>query len=267
MYSQHYFIPPSIVHSCDDRAGYAAALHDPQSSWRGKTKQLLHEILQQAVPGRLLLDLDVDTSRPCPARERGVWSTTSMAATTRATVPAETTSNDSGGGPSIRAASASRFCGSSARRSSAWRARSPSETEAARPASASAGKSCARPDRVPASTPSPPRPRAEPYPGERGQHAHGLRVVQSSDHVVHHGSCPRTYRKNLPHGGFTREEGIPFPPVPGSILARPLPAVSPDRDRVIASKCLSPYFTQIASCLAVPPICDGDVALHTCQVP
>src|SRR5208337_4381599 len=69
-----------------------------------------------------------------------VWSTTSMAAR-RATVPAPTTSNDSGGGPSIRAASASRFCGSSARRSSAWRARSPSETEAARPASASAGKS------------------------------------------------------------------------------------------------------------------------------
>src|SRR5208283_4347165 len=67
-----------------------------------------------------------------------VWSTTSVAAT-RATVP--TTSNDSGGGPAIRAASASRFCGSSARRSSAWRARSPSETEAARSASASAGNS------------------------------------------------------------------------------------------------------------------------------
>ena len=71
-------------------------------------------------------------------------------------------------------------------------------------------------------------PGAEPYPGERGQHANGLGVVQSSDHVVHHGSCPRTDRKNLPHGGFTREEGIPFPPVPGSILARPLPAVSQD---------------------------------------
>src|SRR5271157_3314702 len=69
-----------------------------------------------------------------------VWSTTSRAAR-RATVPAVTTSYLSSRGSAIRAVSASRFCGSSARRSSAWRARSPSETEAARPASASAGKS------------------------------------------------------------------------------------------------------------------------------
>src|SRR5208283_3920441 len=39
--------------------------------------------------------------------------------------------------------------------------------------------------------------------------------------------CPRTDRNNLPHGGFTREEGTPFPPVPRSILARPLPADPP----------------------------------------
>jgi hypothetical protein len=113
-----------------------------------------------------------------------VWSATSMAAT-RATVPAVTTSNDSGGGPSIRAVNASRFSGSSARRSSAWRARSPSETEAAR---VGLGRKILAQGPIEFRRPLRLRhaPGAELCPGEHGQHANGLGVVQSSDHVVHH---------------------------------------------------------------------------------